>query len=127
MPIQDINISYPQLLGHELRGSRKIVKAGDNKLHAVCFTCIANITIKLSLSEGKFEEVDDIRRNSTRDVEMDDTGGLLPLCGDGGHCPLESDKEGEPDILQPAADLTVETFQHIWYGAPVNSSMEEDC
>jgi hypothetical protein len=81
---------------------------------------------KLSLSEGKSEEGDDVRGNSTRDMEMDDAGGLLPLCGAGGHCSLESDKGGKPNIIQPAADLTAESFQRVWYGAPVDSSMEED-
>jgi hypothetical protein len=124
MPIQDIIFSYLQLLGYELHGGRKIVEAGDNELHAIYFTCIANITTKLSLSEG--EEVDDVRGKSTRDMEMDDAGGLLPLCGSGGHCSLESDKEGEPDIIQPVADLTAETTQRVWYGALADSSMEED-
>ncbi len=113
MPIQDIIISYPRVLGYELCGGRMIVEAGDNELHVICFACIANISTKLSLSKGKSEEVDDVRGNSTRDVEMDEAGGLLPLCGGGGHSSLESDKEGELDIIQPVADLMAETSQRV--------------
>jgi hypothetical protein len=126
MPIHDIIIRYPQLLGYELWGGRKIVIACDNKQHAVCFTCIANIATKFSLSKGMSKEVADIQGNSTNNVEMNKVWGLLPLCGGRGHCSLEHDKEGEPNIIQPAEDITAETFQGIWYGALVESSMVED-
>ncbi len=52
------------------------------------FTCIANIATKFSLSKGMSKVVADIRGNSTNDVEMNNAGGLLPLCGSGSHCSL---------------------------------------
>ncbi len=80
----------------------------------------------ISFVDDTHKEVADVRCNSTSNGEMNDAGGLLPLHGGGGHHSPEHDKVGEPSIIQPAVDLTAKTFQGVWYGALVNSSMEED-
>jgi hypothetical protein len=80
----------------------------------------------ISFVNDTHKEVSDVWGNSTSDGGMNDAGGLLPLHGGRGHHSSERDKVGEPSIIQPAADLTAKTFQGVWYGALVNSSMEED-
>ncbi len=57
---------------------------------------------------------------------MNDAGWLLPLHGGGGRHSPEHDKVSEPSIIQPVADRMAKTFQGIWYGALVNSSMEDN-
>ncbi len=80
----------------------------------------------ISFVNDTHNEVADIRGNSTSDGEMNDTGGILPLHGSGGHRSPEHDKVDEPSIIHPAANLPAKTLQGTWYGALVDSSMEED-
>jgi hypothetical protein len=81
----------------------------------------------ISFVDDTNKKVADIQVNSTNNWEMNDARGLLPVHGGGGHRSPEHDKVDEPSIIHPAADLTAKTFfQGIWYGALVNSSVDED-
>jgi hypothetical protein len=58
MRLNEVITEYPHLVGCELLEGRRIVKANDNKMHCMCFTCIDNMmteSVGVLLSTGKKE------------------------------------------------------------------------
>jgi hypothetical protein len=56
MRLNEVITKYPHLVCRELLEGRRIVKADDNKMHCVCFTCIDNMMtepVGVLLSTGK--------------------------------------------------------------------------